>query len=102
MNNETICEEAQRLTHGDRNNDYGHPLDNFQVTVDLINARFGTSFKPEEFPEIMILVKLGRQANASKRDNLVDIAGYANTYGMIGDERDKRLEKVLEKTGDTH
>lgn len=92
MKEETICEEAQRLTHGDRGDDYGHPVDNFQITVDMINARFGTEFTAQDFAEIMILCKIGRQANASKRDNMVDIAGYANTYGMIADELLKRSD----------
>ena len=88
--NETICQEAQKLTTGDRAASYGCPLDNFQITVNLINARFGTKFSPEDFAEIMILCKIARQANAAKRDNMVDIAGYANTHQMAIDERNRR------------
>lgn len=87
---ETVCQEAQRLTHSDRNSSYGHPLDNFGITVAMLNARFGTKFSVEDFAEIQIICKLGRQANASKRDNLVDIAGYANTHQMVIDERNRR------------
>jgi len=91
----TVCVEAERLTHGDRHAAYGHPLDNFQITVDLINARFRNKiskpFVPEDFAEIMILAKIARQANAHKRDNPVDIAGYANTLQMVKDERARRM-----------
>ena len=35
----------------------------------------------------MIAVKLARQTHQHKRDNLVDIAGYARTAAMVaGDE----------------
>jgi hypothetical protein len=86
----SVCQEAQELTTGDRASSYGHPLDNFTRTANLINARFGTSFSAEDFAEIMILCKIGRQANASKRDNIVDIAGYANTHQMVIEERERR------------
>jgi len=40
-----------------------------------------------DVPLCMIAVKLARQAHRHKRDNLVDIAGYARTAAMIaGDE----------------
>ena len=91
---ETVCQEAQRITHSDRNASYGHPLDNFGITIDMLNARFRNKLKEpltiEEFAEIQIICKLGRQANASKRDNMVDIAGYANTHQMVIDERNRR------------
>jgi hypothetical protein len=94
---ETVCQEAQRLTHSDRNTSYGHPLDNFCITIDMLNARFRGKLKEpftiEEFAEIQIICKLGRQANSSKRDNLVDIAGYANTHQMVVDERERRAQK---------
>ena len=40
-----------------------------------------------DVPLCMIAVKLARQAHRHKRDNLVDIAGYARTAAMVaGDE----------------
>ena len=37
----------------------------------------------------MIGVKLSRECNEHKRDNLIDIAGYALTVQMIEDYNDK-------------
>lgn len=86
----SICEEAQSLTTGERAAAYGHPIVNFTTTANLINARFGTAFTPDEIAEIMILVKIARQVQAKKRDNMVDIAGYANCIGLIEEERERR------------
>ena len=49
--------------------------------------REGERIMPMDVPLCMIAVKLARQAHRHKRDNLVDIAGYARTASMIaGDE----------------
>ncbi len=99
---ENILEEANRLTSQDRNKDYGHPLDNFQQTVDLINIALKKKLKeplvPEDFGLIMILAKVSRETNRRTRDNKTDIAGYARTNEMIEDERDRR-SKLSEDPG---
>ena len=74
---ETILEEAQRITSGDRDRQYGHPRLHWSRTVGAINAMFGTSFEPHEWGYCMILDKLAREQNGHKRDNLTDCAGYA-------------------------
>ena len=49
--------------------------------------REGQHVTPMDVPLCMIAVKLARQAHRHKRDNLVDIAGYARTAAMVaGDE----------------
>ncbi len=83
-----ILEEAQAAVYGPRQNDYGHPRDNFQQTADLWNAYFRGDekplvFTPEDIGVAMILVKVSRQSNSPKRDNLVDIAGYAATVDRV-------------------
>lgn len=78
---ESILEEAQRLTHGDRNADYGHPLDDYTRTAALVSALLAHKLKepitPDEMALAMCCVKLSRQVHRPKRDNLVDLAGYA-------------------------
>lgn len=87
---ETILEEAQSLIHGDRQNSYGHPLDDFQKTADQWRALFGWDATPEKVAMAMICVKLSRLQNSIKRDSITDLAGYAGTIEMILNERERR------------
>ena len=56
---------------------YGPPAAHFARTVGMINALYGTSFKPEDWAKFMILDKLARDMERPKDDNCRDIAGYA-------------------------
>lgn len=97
---ETIMQEAQRLIYGDRNEDYGHPLDDFGCTAKLWSAFLQHKYnhvghdvpdlEPEDVGILMVLLKMSRQANMPKRDNLVDGVGYLGTVEMIEDETKKR------------
>lgn len=81
-----ILHEADKLVHGDRGNDYGSPREDFERTAKLMSAVLGTSVTAEQVPLLMMCVKLSRQCHKPKRDNLVDIAGYAETAGMLEEE----------------
>jgi hypothetical protein len=83
---ESILEEAQRLVHGARQADYGHPLDDFGKVTRMAHALWGRGPQSaEEHALYMCLVKIARQVEKPKRDNLVDLAGYAATAQMIVD-----------------
>ncbi len=89
---ENILAIAQRLTSQDRIGDYGHPLVDFSRTAALVTVLFsdkllpGAQFEPGDIPLIQICVKLSRQVNKYKRDNLADIAGYARTAELVFDK----------------
>ena len=87
---ESVCEEADRLVSGDRRNAYGHPLDDFTKTAALWSAILGVHVAAEHIPLCMIAVKISRELNQPKRDNLVDICGYAKTLELVYDERTRR------------
>jgi hypothetical protein len=95
---ESILEEAQRLTHGDRAAAYGTPLDDYSKTAALWTVilsgagvlKEGASVAPETAALCMIAVKLSRLLHAPKRDSAVDIAGYAWVYQEIVDEKARR------------
>ncbi len=84
---ETILQEAQRLVHGPRQQDYGHPLDDFTRTAAMWSAILGQPVTAEQVGLCMIAVKISRHCNHPKRDNLVDAAGYAATVAMVETER---------------
>lgn len=75
--------EARQLITGDRNQTYGTPTQNFQNIADLLNVQFkhklrdDVLFTPTDVAVIMMQVKLARMVAQPKRDNFVDIAGYA-------------------------
>jgi len=93
---ESILLEAQRLTHGDRNKDYGHPLDDYTKNAGIINALFAHKlrepFTAADVALIMVGVKLSRQVNRPKRDNMVDAAGYAWVANACIEEMERRAE----------
>ena len=90
MTGETVLEEADELVNGARQEDYGHPLDDFSRTAQMWSAILGDEVTPEQVALCMCAVKLSRQCNRPKRDNLVDLAGYAQTCQMVLDERERR------------
>jgi len=78
-----ILKEADKLTSGDRQADYGHPSEDFTRTAALWSAYKGVEFTVKDVPMMMILLKVSRERNKHKRDNLVDIAGFARTLEMV-------------------
>lgn len=83
--NEDVLEEALRITKGDRNAQYGPPDQDFRRTAQMWSALKGVEFKPREVALFMIALKLSRETHQKKRDNWVDIAGYARCGSICGD-----------------
>jgi hypothetical protein len=95
---ETVLEEAARITSGARGTDYGHPLDNHSCTAELwrswLRRKYGVdvAFTPEDVCYFNILQKLSREANAPKRDTIVDLCGFSRNVEMVQEERRRRAE----------
>lgn len=86
---ESALEEAQRLVHGDRGAAYGHPADDFARSGRMWGAILGIPDVPPELVGLcMAAVKISREVNSPRRDNRVDLAGYAETVQMIHDRND--------------
>ena len=84
---ESILHEAHQLVHHNRGKDYGHPLLDFDRTAKIWTAILDTPVTAEQVGLCMIGVKISRECNRPKRDNRMDIAGYAETLQMISDRR---------------
>lgn len=87
--NASVLAEAEAIVHGPRQADYGTPLDNHQRTANLWNAYLATAgeerpapLSPRDVCMLNILQKISRDRFCPKRDNLVDIAGYAENARM--------------------
>jgi len=84
----SILSEALECTSGDRRRDYDHALPNHQRIAGYWNAHLKSVgiegvLTPADVALMMILLKVARQARTPKRDNLVDIAGYARCVAQI-------------------
>jgi hypothetical protein len=91
---QSVLTEAQGLVHGDRNGDYGHPLDDWSRTAAMVSAMLGHKLREpltaEDSVMFMVCVKLSREVNRPKRDNRTDGAGYFECLDWIVDERARR------------
>lgn len=83
LEEEDILEEALRITRGDRQAQYGPPDQDFQRTADMWSALKGVPFTKQEVAMFMVLLKCSRQMHQKKRDNWVDIAGYARCGSLL-------------------
>lgn len=88
----TVCEIADNLVSTERQKTYGHPYDNFKD----IGRIWGTILNLEDIPPekvglMMIGVKIAREKFLPKRDNRIDLCGYAKTIDIIHQKK-KELE----------
>jgi hypothetical protein len=90
---ETVCEEANRIVYGDREQTYGHPALNFEATARYWNAYLDNkkalgkpaTIDARDVARMMVFLKMARQQHAPKRDNLVDAIGYTACEAKIDD-----------------
>lgn len=83
---ECILAEAARVTTGDRQAQYGPPDQDFQRIAQMWSALKGVPFEAREVALFMVCVKLSRETHQRKRDNWVDIAGYARCGSLCREE----------------
>jgi hypothetical protein len=79
-----VLAEAFKITRGDRQATYGPPDQDFRRTAGMWTALFGhmlkegEAFEPRHVAMAMIQIKCSREIHQRKRDNWVDMAGYAS------------------------
>ncbi len=87
LKSESVLQEADRITQ-ERGEVYGPPIENHSCTAELVLAylkrKYGTaSFDAEDVCWFNVLQKISREANQSKRDNRVDIAGFVKNLDEV-------------------
>lgn len=82
-----ILEEAQQAVYGDRQADYGGVKQNFTNIAKGWSIILGSDVTPEQVGLCMVWLKVARQMNKPKRDNLVDGAGYFATIEKMENEK---------------
>ena len=96
-NTKSALDEAQEVVNGDRQKYYGHPLDNHGNTAEFwtsyLARKHGIRIKlaAEDVCWMMVLLKISRECNLVKRDNIVDALGYIANIEMIQKERNRRI-----------
>lgn len=100
----SVLAEASEIVAGARRASYGRPIDNHQRTANLWNAYLAVlpgespqPLTPRDVCMLNILQKISRDRFQPKRDNLVDIAGYAENAQLC--ETPGREESPTSATG---
>lgn len=91
--------EANRLITGDRNETYGHILDDYGRVRDVFESLTGIDMSPSECIIFMVCLKMSRlMSNLEKqvwhRDSAVDAAGFLGCLEVAIEELIKQEKPI--------
>ena len=81
--NKSILSEADEIVNGSRHSDYGDAKESFSRIATIASVMTGKELAPEDCCAVLMAVKLVRESFAHKRDNLVDLCGYAELMNRL-------------------
>ena len=79
-----ILEEANEIV-GSRDKKYGDPIESWERVSRVASELTGKQLTPTDCVTVLIAMKLVRQLYSPKRDNMVDLAGYAHINQLLVD-----------------
>lgn len=79
----SICEEAQEIVNGERQQNYGDMNDSFLRIAGLWSAYVGIPIDKYDVAKMMMLLKISRVKNCNHRDSYVDIVGYVECVDKL-------------------
>lgn len=88
-NNKSILAEAEDIVNGSRQSDYGDPVESFERIAKIASMIAGKDLSPEYCCAVLMAVKLVRESFNHKRDNFVDLCGYAYIMNEIKESNKK-------------
>lgn len=88
--NKSILSEAEEIVNGSRHSDYGDANESFSRIATIASVMTGKELSPEDCCAVMMAVKLVRESFNHKRDNLVDLCGYAHIMNEIVESEKKK------------
>ena len=86
---QSILDEAKAIVEGRRQSDYGDPVESFERIAKTASMIMGKDLSPEECCAVLMAVKIVREGYRHKRDNLVDLCGYAHIMNEIKESNKK-------------
>ena len=94
---EEILQTAIHLTMGDRNENYGDPVDEYQRQAAAFHLLTGHDITAREAVLFMVLLKLGRlSGNEMHKDSYIDAAAYlAIAWECAVAENAERVEEMV-------
>ena len=85
----SILSEAEEIVNGSRHSDYGDAKESFSRVATIASVMTGKELAPEDCCAVLMAVKLVRESFNHKRDNLVDLCGYALIMNEIVESEKK-------------
>lgn len=71
-----VLEDASSLINGQRESDYGEPIESFSAIAEMWSAYTGHSIAASDVCHMMALLKIARLSNGAHRDSSNDACGY--------------------------
>lgn len=88
--NKSILAEAEDIVNGSRQSDYGDAANNFHRIANVVNSMYPQlNINAQQCCAVLMAVKLIREGFRHKRDNLVDLCGYAHIMNEINDRKNE-------------
>jgi hypothetical protein len=82
-----VLEEANDILGGNRQADYGDAVKNFENIAKVASILADKQLDAEDCCKVLMAVKICREGFKHKRDNLVDLAAYADILNQICDKQ---------------
>lgn len=80
----SILSEAEEIVNGSRHSDYGDAANNFHRIANIVNSMYPQlNINAQQCCAVLMAVKLIREGFRHKRDNLVDLCGYAELMNRL-------------------